>query len=125
MKLICQSIIYTKSSSPICTKVCHKDWLNGICSVLHKIHGLVQRWPIQTLESNPKRHIRCTAVVDAGNDTLGIVAIKDIPLNHNSDERDRVSNRPVSIVCSTVGSGADQRKHQSSASLAFVWGIHR
>ena len=31
----------------------------------------------------------------------------------------------VSIVCSTVGSGADQRKHQSSASLAFVRGIHR
>ena len=27
----------------------------------------------------------------------------------------------VSIVYSTVGSGADQRKHQSSASLAFVW----
>ena len=31
----------------------------------------------------------------------------------------------VSIVCSTDGSGADQRKHQSSASLAFVRGIHR
>ena len=31
----------------------------------------------------------------------------------------------VSIVCSAVSSGADQRKHQSSASLAFVWGIHR
>ena len=31
----------------------------------------------------------------------------------------------VYFVCSTVGSGADQRKHQSSASLAFVWGIHR
>ena len=29
------------------------------------------------------------------------------------------------IVYSTVYSGADQRKHQSSASLAFVWGIHR
>ena len=29
------------------------------------------------------------------------------------------------IVCSTVYSGADQRKHQSSASLAFVPGIHR
>ena len=28
-------------------------------------------------------------------------------------------------VYSTVGSGADQRKHQSSASLAFVRGIHR
>ena len=31
----------------------------------------------------------------------------------------------LSIVCSTVYSGADQRKHQSSASLAFVRGIHR
>ena len=28
----------------------------------------------------------------------------------------------VSVVCSTVCSGADQRKHQSSASLAFVRG---
>ena len=31
----------------------------------------------------------------------------------------------VSIVCSTICSDADQRKHQSSASLAFVRGIHR
>ena len=29
------------------------------------------------------------------------------------------------IVYSTVYSGAYQRKHQSSASLAFVWGSHR
>ena len=29
------------------------------------------------------------------------------------------------IVYSTVYSDVDQRKHQSSASLAFVWGIHR
>ena len=31
----------------------------------------------------------------------------------------------VSIVCSTVCSDADQRKHQSSTSLSFVRGIHR
>ena len=31
----------------------------------------------------------------------------------------------VLIVCSVVYSGADQRKHQSSASLAFVRGVHR
>ena len=31
----------------------------------------------------------------------------------------------LTIVYSTVYSGAGQRKHQSSASLAFVWGIHR
>ena len=31
----------------------------------------------------------------------------------------------LTIVYSTVYSGADQRKHQSSGSLAFVRGIHR
>ena len=31
----------------------------------------------------------------------------------------------VTIVYPTVCSGADQRKHQRWASLAFVWGIHR
>ena len=31
----------------------------------------------------------------------------------------------LTIVYSTVYSDADQRKHQSSAALAFVWGIHR
>ena len=31
----------------------------------------------------------------------------------------------VLIVYLTVSSGPDQRKHQNSTSLAFVWGIHR
>ena len=31
----------------------------------------------------------------------------------------------LTVVYSTVYSGADQSKHQSSASLEFVWGIHR
>ena len=31
----------------------------------------------------------------------------------------------LTIAYSTVYSGADQRKHQSSASLAFVWGIQQ
>ena len=31
----------------------------------------------------------------------------------------------LTIVYSTVYSDADRRKHQSSASLTFVWGIHR
>ena len=31
----------------------------------------------------------------------------------------------LTVVYSIVYSGADQRKHQSSASLAFVWWIHR
>ena len=35
------------------------------------------------------------------------------------------SQSNVSIGCSAVCSGADQRKHQSSAALVFVMGIHR
>ena len=31
----------------------------------------------------------------------------------------------LKIVYSSIYWGADQRKYQSSASLAFVWGIHR
>ena len=31
----------------------------------------------------------------------------------------------LTVVYSIVYSDADQRKHQSSVSLAFVWGIHR
>ena len=31
----------------------------------------------------------------------------------------------LTVVYSTVYSDADQRKHQSSASLAYVWGSHR
>ena len=31
----------------------------------------------------------------------------------------------LTIVYSTVYLGSDQRRHQSSASLAFLWGIHR
>ena len=31
----------------------------------------------------------------------------------------------LTVVYSTVYSDADKRKHQSSASLAFVWGTHR
>ena len=31
----------------------------------------------------------------------------------------------LTTVCSTVYSDSDKKTHQSSASLAFVWGIHR
>ena len=31
----------------------------------------------------------------------------------------------LTVAYSIIYSGSDQRKHQSSASLAFVWGIHR
>ena len=42
---------------------------------------------------------------------------------HNDQMASQITS--LTIVYSTVYSDADQRKHQSSASLAFVWGIHR
>ena len=53
----------------------------------------------------------------------GPVMWEALQWRHNG--RDNVSNHWSAIVYSTVYSGADQRKHQSSASLAFVRGIHR
>ena len=52
-----------------------------------------------------------------------ISRVRSLQWCHN--ERDGVSNHQPYDVHSTVYSGVDQRKHQSSASLAFVWGIHR
>ena len=46
-------------------------------------------------------------------------------VHYSDNERDGVSNHRGSIVHLTVCSGADQRKHQGSVSLAFVRGIHR
>ena len=47
--------------------------------------------------------------------------------HYNDVIMDTIASQTTSltIVYSTVYSDADQRKHQSSASLAFVWGIHR
>ena len=46
-------------------------------------------------------------------------------LQWRHNDHDSVSNHQPAIVYSTVYSEADQRLHQSSALLAFVWGIHR
>ena len=60
--------------------------------------------------------------------TLDIILSVFIPHSHYSDVIMSVMASQitgVSIVYSTVCSGADQRTHLSSASLAFVRGIHR
>ena len=42
---------------------------------------------------------------------------------HNDTMASQITS--LTVVYSTVYSDADQRKYQSSASPAFVWGIHR
>ena len=55
------------------------------------------------------------------------ISASDITFHYNDVIMDTMAPQinSLTIVYSTVYSGADQRKHQSSASLAFVWGIHR
>ena len=48
-----------------------------------------------------------------------------VPVDFEQNYNDVIIGTGLTIVYSTVFSGADQRKHQSSASRAFVRGIHR
>ena len=52
---------------------------------------------------------------------------RDLVLHYDYIIMGTIASQITSLtsVYSTVYSGADQSKHQSSASLAFVWGIHR
>ena len=63
-----------------------------------------------------------------GTDTLPSLGWPQCLKNHYSNVIMSVMASQITsltIIFSTVYSGADQRKHQSSASLAFVRGIHR
>ena len=51
---------------------------------------------------------------------LGVITLRDVIMGAIASQI-----TSLTIVCSIVYSDADQRKHQSSASLAFVWGIHQ
>ena len=56
------------------------------------------------------------------------ITIKVVAISHYNDvimEAIASQITSLTIVYSIVCSDADQRKHQSSASLAFVWGIYR
>ena len=55
------------------------------------------------------------------------VTVQKRPIHYCDVIMGRIASQITSltIVCSTVYSGADQRKYQSSASLAFVRGIHQ
>ena len=73
---------------------------------------------------------KLTAIESRGREELMIVSPStcDYLLFHYTDVIMTMMASQITsltVVYSTVYSDADQRKHQSSASLAFVWGIHR
>ena len=70
--------------------------------------------------SSTKWYLTATLELDILNITL-------YPYHYSYGIMGTIASQTTSltIVYSTIYSDADQRKHQSSASLAFVWGIHR
>ena len=79
---------------------------------------------------------RCELIIDDHDHDVCVTMLGwvDVPhsdrvdLRHYSDViKGSIASQITSltIVYSTVYSGTDQRKHQSVASLAFEWGIHR
>ena len=72
----------------------------------------------------PLNHVLSLSGIYKSEDWTAIA--QNISLGWRNNERDGVSITSITIVywASTIYSGADQRKHQSSASLAFVRRIH-
>ena len=78
-----------------------------------------------TWHGQPKTYQGSLTDYDVSHSTLTVTAVNSI---HYSDViMGAIASQITSltIVYSTVYSGADQRKHQSSASPVFVRGIHR
>ena len=67
----------------------------------------IHRWPV----NSPHNHCKIMQTIKHCNDVIMIAMASQIT--------------SLAIVCSVLYSGADQRKYQRSASLAFVRGIHR
>ena len=77
---------------------------------------IIPQWPSNRVE--PKDHKSCHL------NELGMTRItRALQRRHN--DRDCVSNHQPHNCLLNCHSGANQRKHQSSASLAFVRGINR
>ena len=97
------SDIFRDDSFKITTMPCRDQWVNNI-----------SRYQTTT------EHIK-------GRSGCNFWGVLDSPSHYDDVIMGAIASliTSLTIVYSTVYSDADQRKHQSSASLAFVWGIHR
>ena len=87
--------------------------------------SLFSHWVSSEFEVRSNFHICCCWALGC---ILVFIIWDHVILRHYTDVIMGAITSQISsltIVYSTVYSDADQRKHQSSASRAFVWGIHR
>ena len=110
-RLYVQQLVQAKTKENIIAL--HRPFVKGIHRLPHT--GLVHCMDSPCKESVMRKGFRFHDVVRNVFFTL--------PWRHN--ERDGVSNHQSRNCLLNRYSGVGQGKHQSSASLAFVWGIHR
>ena len=97
-------------------------WYSGnLCLISQKTISINLKISQYTVNSNS------TAWKNYMADKISKVLIITTVIHYNDVIMSAITSQITSltIVYSTVYSDADQRKHQSSASLAFVAGIHR
>ena len=95
---------------------------NGLSPGRHQAIIWTKCWNVLNFISSAKWRPFCL-----GLNVLTILYTRPDILHYNDVIMGTIASQITSltIVYSTVYSGADQRKHQSSESLAFVRGIHR
>ena len=81
------------------------------------ITGGIRRQPVMKISS---KWLQCSAEVLEEWGQMTHYHYNDVIMNTMASQI-----TSLTIVYSTVYSSTDQRKHQSFASLAFMWGIHR
>ena len=115
------ALIWTLHIGPLIVMLWHKKRLPSYRYFVTESSGHQQFILSKRVASNLKDH-------DVLMITLKLVITSATLLMHYDDViMSEIASQITSltIVYSTVRSGADQSKHQSSASLAFVWEIHR
>ena len=102
------------------------SWAHCVITMMYIISGwfVVQLFFTWISNSKPKSNHECfDRMVTKFCSSQQWVAALTLQWRHNG--HDGVSKTSLAIVYSSVYSGADQRKHQSFASLTFMREIHR
>ena len=114
----------------ILQKVLNSTCLTGLwsvkCAVRYQIHCVRNAWSL-IIHCVTDCDVSQAALLHQGNHDTGNNIILFVILHYNDVTMNSIASQITSltIVYSAVHSGTDQSKHQSSASLAFVRGIHR
>ena len=111
--------------SPLLKMCQQRCWSNTWFRATHwEIVGQLPVQPVET-DSSTWQHFRRSAIRSSQWLILPATCLGET--HYNDVIMGTITSKITSltIVCSIVYSDADQRKHQSSASLAFVRGIHR